>query len=133
MLKKIDHIGIAVKDLDKTVQLYTRVLGLELEGVHKVDSFQVRTAFFPVGESHLELIEPTPENKGVLKFLEKRGEGIHHICFLVDDIQKALDTMTAQGVELIDKAPRQVNPTTKAAFVHPKSTGGVLVELYEKS
>lgn len=133
MFKKIDHIGIAVKNLDKTVEFYTKVLGLQLEGIHQVDTYQVRTAFFPVGESHLELIEPTPENKGVQKFLEKRGEGIHHICFLVDDIQKALDAMAAQGVELIDKTPRQVNPTTKAAFVHPKSTGGVLIELYEKS
>jgi len=133
MFEKIDHIGIAVKDLDKTVQFYTEVLGLKLEGVHQVDQYQVRTAFFPVGEGRLELIQPMPENTGVQKFLEKRGEGIHHICFLVKDIQKALDALAAQGIELIDKVPRQVNPTTKAAFVHPKSTGGVLIELYEKS
>lgn len=133
MFKKIDHIGIAVKDLDKTVEFYTKVLGLQLEGIHQVDHYQVKTAFFPVGESRLELIQPMPENTGVQRFLEKRGEGIHHVCFLVEDIQKALDTLAAQGVELIDKTPKQVNPSTKAAFLHPKSTGGVLIELYEKS
>jgi methylmalonyl-CoA epimerase len=132
MYTKVHHIGIAVKDIDKSLKVYQDLLGLELEGQHEVPDQNVRTAFFPVGETHLELIQPTEGNAGVSKFLEKRGEGVHHICFEVDDIETALQGLKERGSRLIDEVPREIEGgRKKMAFLHPKSTGGVLIELYQ--
>lgn len=132
MYTKVHHIGIAVQDIEKSLAVYRDLLGLQLEGLHEVEDQKVITAFFPVGETHIELIQPTEGNVGVTKFLEKRGEGVHHICFEVDDIEQALQDVKARGAVLIDETPRVIeNGRKKMAFLHPKSTGGVLIELYQ--
>ena len=132
MYTKVHHIGIAVQDIEKSLAVYRDLLGLELEGQHEVEDQKVITAFFPVGETHIELIQPMAGNVGVTKFLEKRGEGVHHICFEVDDIEQALQDVKARGAVLIDETPRVIeNGKKKMAFLHPKSTGGVLIELYQ--
>ncbi len=132
MYTKVNHIGIAVKDIEKSLEIYQELLGLELEGQHAVEDQKVLTAFFPVGETHLELIQPTEGNVGVTKFLEKRGEGVHHICFEVDDLEATLKDLKARGARLIDEEPREIEGgKKKMAFLHPKSTGGVLIELYQ--
>ncbi len=128
---KIDHLGIAVKGLDEALAAW-KALGFEAEGVHEVPSEKVRTAFLPIGESHLELLEPTDDSSVIAKFLEKRS-GLHHVCFLVDDLGAALAEMKAKGVQLIDQAPRTGAGGCRVAFVHPKATGGVLVELKERA
>jgi len=132
MYTKVHHIGIAVKDIEKSLEIYQDLLGLELEGKHDVEDQNVITAFFPVGETHIELVQPTEGNIGVTKFIEKRGEGVHHICFEVDDIETALKDLKARGARLIDEEPRKIEGgKKKIAFLHPKSTGGVLIELYQ--
>ncbi|MGE0455470.1 MAG: methylmalonyl-CoA epimerase [Vicinamibacteria bacterium] len=128
---KIDHLGIAVKGLDEAVAAW-KALGFEVEGVHEVPSEKVRTAFLPIGESHLELLEPTDDSSVIAKFLEKRS-GLHHVCFLVDDLDAALAELKASGVRLIDQAPRAGAGGCRVAFVHPKAAGGVLVELKERA
>jgi len=124
---KIDHIGIAVPKMDEAVSAW-RVLGFEVEAVHDVPTEKVRTAFLPVGESHLELLEPTDPSSVLAKFLEKRS-GLHHVCVLVDDIEGALGRLKAEGVTLIDQVPRTGAGGCRVAFVHPRSAGGVLLEL----
>ncbi|GAK59745.1 putative methylmalonyl-CoA epimerase [Candidatus Vecturithrix granuli] len=132
MYKKVNHIGIAVKDIEESLKIYRDLLGLELEGQHAVEEQKVITAFFPVGETHIELVQPTEGNVGVAKFIEKRGEGVHHLCFEVDDIEQALADLRARGAKLIDEQPREIEDgKKKMAFLHPKSTGGVLIELYQ--
>lgn len=131
MLKRVHHIGIVVKDLEEAVRDYTDALGMEPEGTHEISRLGVRIAFFPVGESHVELVQPTDPDSGVARFLEKRGEGIHHICLEVDDIHAALADLKAKGVRLIDEEPRQ-GVEGLVAFVHPKSMHGVLVELIQR-
>lgn len=132
MYTKVHHIGIAVKNLDEHLKVFRDLLGFELEGTHEVPDQHVLTAFFPVGETRIELIQPTADNVGVTKFLATRGEGVHHICFEVDDIEAALYTLKARGVRLIDEVPRELDGgQKKMAFLHPKSTGGVLIELYQ--
>jgi methylmalonyl-CoA epimerase len=131
MMKKIDHIAIAVHSIEEALQAYEGALGLELADVGEVPEQGVRVAFLPTGESELELVEPLTSESGVAKFLEKRGEGIHHICFEVDDIEAALQDLADKGVRLIDEQPRQ-GAHGRVAFLHPKSTHGVLIELIEK-
>ena len=131
MIKKIDHIGIAVHSIKEALQVYEGALGLELTEVEEVTERAVRVAFLPVGESAIELVEPLGTSSGVAKFLEKRGEGLHHICLEVEDIKAALQDLTAQGVQLIDNQPRQ-GVHGRIAFLHPKSAHGVLIELIEK-
>jgi methylmalonyl-CoA/ethylmalonyl-CoA epimerase len=128
---KIDHLGIAVKGLAEAVAAW-KALGFEVEGVHEVPSEKLRAAFLPIGESHLELLEPTDDSSVIAKFLEKRS-GLHHVCFLVDDLEAALAEMKAKGVHLIDQAPRTGAGGCRVAFVHPKAAGGVLVELKERA
>jgi methylmalonyl-CoA epimerase len=130
-MKKIDHIAIAVHSIEEALQAYEGALGLELAGVGEVPEQGVRVAFLPTGESELELVEPLASDSGVAKFLEKRGEGIHHICFEVDDIEAVLQDLAARGVRLIDEQPRR-GAQGRVAFLHPKSTHGVLIELIEK-
>jgi methylmalonyl-CoA epimerase len=126
---KVDHIGIAVPKMDEAVSAW-RVLGFEVEAVHDVPTEKVRTAFLPVGESHLELLEPTDPSSVLAKFLEKRT-GLHHVCVLVDDIEGALGRLKAEGVTLIDQVPRTGAGGCRVAFIHPRSAGGVLLELKE--
>jgi methylmalonyl-CoA epimerase len=126
---RVDHIGIAVPKMDEAVRAW-RVLGFEVEAVHDVPTEKVRTAFLPVGESHLELLEPTDPSSVLAKFLEKRS-GLHHVCVLVDDIEEALGRLKAEGVILIDQVPRAGAGGCRVAFVHPRSAGGVLLELKE--
>jgi methylmalonyl-CoA epimerase len=127
---RIDHIGIIVRDIHEALQVYESALGLPLGGIAEVHDQQVEVAFLPVGESQIELVQPTADGTGVAKFLEKRGEGIHHICLEVDDIESALAQLKARGVRLIDEEPRQ-GVHGRVAFIHPKATHGVLLELIE--
>lgn len=131
-LKKIDHLGIAVPELEKAIVLYTSLLGKGPDHIEEVTDQKVRAAFFKIGESNFELLEPTAPDSPISKFLEKRGGGIHHVCVEVDDIDACLADYKAQGVELIDETPRIGAHGKRVAFVHPKATGGVLLELSEK-
>ena len=132
-IKKVDHIGIVVRSLDEVIPLYRDHLGLPLSRIEAVPAQAVRIAFLPVGESEVELLEPTDPDGGVAGYLEKRGESMHHICFEVEDIEGALAELKAQGVRLIDEQPKTGSHGQKMAFIHPKSTHGVLIELYERS
>jgi len=127
---KIDHIGIAVRDIDQALQVYQVALGLPVDEIVEVPDQQVRVAFLPVGESNIELVQPGSETSGTARFIEKRGEGIHHICIQVEDIDAALEQLKANGVPLIDREPRP-GAHGRVAFVHPKGTHGVLLELVE--
>ena len=131
MPKKISHIGIAVKNIEEATPFYRDVLGMEFEGTEVVAEQKVKVAFFVVGESRIELLEPTAEDSPVAKFLEKNGPGVHHIAFEVDDLQQRLDQLKTTGVRLIDESPRTGAHNTKIAFMHPKASGGVLTELCE--
>ena len=132
MVSKIDHIGIAVSNLDETVKLYRDVLGLELHGTEVVPEQKVRVAFLPVGDTEVELLESTSAEGPIAKFIEAKGQGIQHIAFRVDDIEAALEEMKAKGMRLIDDKPRYGAGGAKIAFLHPKSTNGVLIELCER-
>lgn len=124
---KIDHLGIAVKSIDESLRAF-QALGFALEGQHDVPSEKVKTAFLPVGESHLELLEPTDPTSVIARFLEKRS-GLHHVCVQVDDIHEALRLLKERGVQLLDETPRIGAGGCQVAFVHPRSAGGVLLEL----
>lgn len=127
---KIDHIGIVVQDLELALQVYETALGLPLTEIVDVPDQQVKVAFMPLGESNVELVQPTSGDTGIAHFLEKRGEGVHHICIEVTAIEEALERLKAHAVPLIDKEPRQ-GAHGRVAFVHPKGTHGVLIELVE--
>jgi methylmalonyl-CoA/ethylmalonyl-CoA epimerase len=128
MLNKIDHLGIAVKSLDDAVAFYEQALGLTCHGVEEVASQMVRTAFFDVGGTHIELLEPTSEESPIAKFLAKNGEGIHHVAYQTDDIQGQLNQARNSGCKLINEEPVSGAGGKKVAFLHPKSTHGVLTE-----
>ncbi len=127
---KIDHIGIVVHDIQEVLRAYETALGLPLKEVAEVPDQQVRVAFLPVGESTIELVQPLSADTGIAKFLANRGEGIHHICLAVDDIEAALTRLKAHGMQLIDEVPRQ-GAHGRVAFIHPKAMHGVLIELVE--
>lgn len=129
---KIDHLGIAVKSIDDGKNFWAGVLGLEFEGTETVEEQKVTTAFFPVGESEVELLESTADDGPVAKYIEKRGEGIQHVAFRVENIETALAELKEKGIRLIDETPRKGAGGAKIAFLHPKSTNGVLVELCER-
>jgi len=128
----LDHVGIAVGDLETSLAFYRDVLGLEVEAPEEVPSQRVRAHFIPVGESTLELLEATAEDSPIARFVAKRGPGLHHVCLRVDDIVAALAELKARGVRLIDEAPRPGAHHSLVAFLHPASTHGVLVELKQK-
>ena len=128
---QIAHIGIAVKDLDAAVKTYTESLGVELEETVESPETGMKAAMLKIGGSALELLAPIGDQGVIAKFLESRGEGIHHVSIEVDDIEKTLESMAAGGIQLIDKTPRQ-GIEGKVAFIHPRSMNGVLVELVEK-
>lgn len=129
MTRKISHIGIAVKSIESSLPYYRDVLGMYFEGTEEVAEQKVRVAFFAVGESRIELLEPTSPDSPVAKFLEKNGEGIHHVAYEVEDLAAALAGLKAQGIRLIDETPRGGAHGTRIAFLHPRATGGVLTEL----
>ena len=129
---KIDHIGIAVKSIEEGKKFWTDVLGLPFEGSETIEEQKVTTAFFPVGESEVELLESTSSDGPIAGYLAKRGEGIQHIAFHVEKIHTALRELKEKGIQLIDETPRKGAGGAKIAFLHPKSTGGVLVELCER-
>ncbi len=129
MLKKINHIGIAVKSLETSIPFYRDQLGMVFEGTEEVPDQKVRVAFLQIGESRIELLEPTAEDSPIAKYLEKKGEGIHHMAYEVDDIEIALADLKEKGVRLIDETPRLGAHNSLIAFLHPKATGGVLTEI----
>ncbi|WIF95652.1 methylmalonyl-CoA epimerase [Caminicella sporogenes] len=129
---KVDHIGIAVKNLDETLKFYTEALGLELHGTETVEEQKVRVAFLPVGDTEVELLESTSPDGPIAKFIEKKGEGIQHIAFRVENIEEAIEYMKEKGFRMIDEKPRYGAGGAKIAFMHPKSSHGVLVELSER-
>ena len=131
MIKNINHIAIIVPDLEGAVAFWEGALGLKLARTESVPEEGVDVAFLPIGDSNVELLKPTVADTGVARFLEKRGPGIHHMCFEVDDIEATLDQLRAHNVQLINEQPQEGHGGRKYAFVHPKSTGGVLVELYQ--
>ncbi len=129
---KIDHLGIAVNNIEDGKKFWTDALGLEFEGSETVEEQKVTTAFFPVGESEVELLESTAPDGPIAKFLEKKGQGIHHIAFRVENIEAALSELKEKGIRLIDEKPRMGAGGAKIAFLHPKATNGILVELCER-
>jgi methylmalonyl-CoA/ethylmalonyl-CoA epimerase len=128
----IEHIGIAVADLEKAIGFYEKALGLTCYNVEEVADQKVRTAFFMVGQTKIELLESTDPEGPIGKFIQKKGEGIHHIAFSVEKIEEQLENMTQIGITLIDNKPRKGAEGLDIAFLHPKSTSGVLIELCEK-
>ncbi len=131
-IEKIDHLGIAVGSIEGGKEFWTDVLGLELEGSETVEEQKVTTAFFPVGESEVELLESTSPDGPVAKFIEKKGAGFQHVAFRVADIEEALAELKEKNVKLIDQTPRIGAGGAKIAFLHPKATGGILVELCQR-
>jgi methylmalonyl-CoA/ethylmalonyl-CoA epimerase len=129
---KIDHIGIAAKSIDQVAPFWSSILGLPIAGRETVEEQKATTAFLPVGESELEILESTSSEGAIAKFIESRGEGIQHIAFRVDNIEEALKELKEKGVRLIDEKPRQGAGGAKIAFIHPKATNGVLLELSER-
>jgi len=131
MLKKIDHIGVAVQSIEKSIPLFRDLLGIPLEKVYESDAIKTKIAFFPLGDSTIELIEAIDPSSPVAKFIQKRGEGIHHICFGVENVEAALRHFEAKGIELLNQKPRRTENGDLIAFLNPKSTNGVLIELVE--
>jgi len=127
----IEHIGIAVKSLDESIRFYEEVLGLQCYNIEEVKDQKVRTAFFQVGDTKIELLESTEEGGPIGKYIEKKGEGIHHIAYAVENIEDKLKTAEERGIRLINKQPRKGAEGLDIAFLHPKSTHGVLTELCE--
>ncbi len=127
----IEHIGIAVNSLEESIPYYEKVLGLECYSVEEVKEQKVKTAFFKVGQTKIELLEPTSEDSPVAKFIAKKGQGVHHVAFSVNNLEEQLSKVQERGVQLIDKTPRKGAEGLEIAFLHPKSTFGVLTELCE--
>lgn len=130
-VKRIDHIAIVIKDIDASLNFWQDALGLEVSHIEEVKAQESMVAFLPSGASEVELVQPTNGTSGVAKYLAKRGPGMHHICFEVDDIHETLAQLKLHGVKLINEEPTIGTGGKKIAFIHPKSTSGVLVELYE--
>jgi methylmalonyl-CoA/ethylmalonyl-CoA epimerase len=132
MVMKIDHIGVAVKNLEESLKFYQETLGLELHGVEIVEEQKVKVAFLPIGDTEIELLESTDVDGPIAKYIANKGEGVQHIAYRVDDIEKAIADMLSKGVKMIDEKPRYGAGGAKIAFCHPKSTNGVLVELCQR-
>jgi methylmalonyl-CoA/ethylmalonyl-CoA epimerase len=132
MSAKIDHIGIAVRSLDRRLEFWRDALGLEVGGTERVESERVEVAFLNAGEARIELLEPTHEDSAIARFLERKGEGINHLTLCVDDIDAALGRLRERGVEIVGDAPRPGAGGSRVAFLHPRSCGGVLLELVER-
>ncbi|MDH7484007.1 MAG: methylmalonyl-CoA epimerase [Spirochaetales bacterium] len=130
---KVDHIGIAVEKIEAALPVWEGILGLPLHGIEEVAEQKVKTAFMPVGDTEIELLESTDPEGPIGKFLAAKGQGVHHIAFRVSNIEEALAELKAKGVRLIDETPRYGAGGARIAFIHPKATGGVLVELTERA
>ncbi|MDD2206581.1 MAG: methylmalonyl-CoA epimerase [Aminobacterium sp.] len=128
----VDHIGVAVKNIEEALKVWETALGITCAGVEEVEEQKVKTAFLPVKDTEIELLEPTAEDSPVAKFIEKKGEGIHHLALRVENLEEALAELKEKGVRLIDEKPRYGAGGAKIAFVHPKATGGILLELSER-
>ena len=133
MIKRVAHIAIVVRDLEAASKFFEQNLGLRRHAVEVLEEEKVKIAFFPLGDTEVELVEGIGPDNPVAKFLEKRGEGIHHIALEVENLQQQLDFLASRGVPLLDRAPRDGGQGTKVAFLHPKGTHGVLIELVEVS
>lgn len=131
-ISRVDHIGIAVKDLEQAKKFYTEILGLKAQGEEVVEQQQVKVCFIPCGDSEIELLESTSPEGPIAKFIEKKGEGLQHIALRVDNIEQTLADLKAKGVRLIDETPRYGAGGASIAFVHPKATGGILLELSQR-
>jgi methylmalonyl-CoA/ethylmalonyl-CoA epimerase len=132
MIEKVDHIGIVVKDLDQAMRLYQEAFGIEPEMVYESSQAKARIAFFPVGQVKIELLQPLDANSVTAKFLEKKGEGIHHIAYKVKDVDESLGLLKAKGIQLVDQKSRKVRENERVGFLHPKSTNSVLIELIQE-
>ena len=132
MIKKIEHIGIAVKNLSGSNELFKKLFGQEHYKIEAVESEGVSTSFFMLGETKIELLQATSETSSIAKFIEKKGEGIHHIAYAVDNLEEEMTRLENEGFELINKAPKDGADNKRICFLHPKSTNGVLVELCEE-
>ena len=130
-IKKINHVAIIVEDIDYAMAFWRDGLGLEIMQIKEIPEQEARVAFLPLGESEIELVEPTSEDSGIARFLKKRGPGMHHVCFEVEDIHSSLEQLRKRGIRLINETPRRGSDGKLYAFIHPESTHGVLVELYE--
>lgn len=132
MIKKVDHIGIAVRSLEEALPFYTEVLGLEVQAVEEVESEKVKVAFIKIGETKIELLEPTSSDSPITQYIEKRGEGIHHVALGVDSIEDRMKEMQEKGIQMLQDKAKTGAGGALVAFMHPKSTGRVLYELCEK-
>ncbi|NLU09561.1 MAG: methylmalonyl-CoA epimerase [Tepidanaerobacter acetatoxydans] len=132
MIEKIDHIGVAVKSIQESMKVYTEILGLEITEIETIEEQKVKTAFIPIGESEIELLESTADDGPIAKFIEKHGEGVQHIALRVNNIDQKLEELKQKDVKLIDEKPRIGAGGAKIAFIHPKDTKGVLIELCER-
>ncbi len=131
MIKRIDHIAIAVDNLDESIKLYKKILGMDVAHREYVEEFKTDTATFKLGDSAIELVEGKTEDSAIRKFVDAKGPGIHHIAVVVEDIENAIATLKSEGVKLIDETPRPGKENSRVAFIHPKSTEKVLYELVE--
>ena len=131
MLKKINHVALAVDNIDEAAKFYQNCLGLELTGIETVSAQKTKVGFFKIGASSIELVQPAEPDSPLHKFLETRGQGLHHICFEVDDIEAEIEKLLEKGATMIDQKPRSGAHNSRVAFMHPKSSSGVLIELVE--
>lgn len=129
-IKKINHIAIVVEDIEDSLKFWHDILGISLDHIEEVPSQKANVAFLPLGDTEIELVQPTTTDSGTAKFLETRGQGLHHLCFEVDNIEESLQQLKEKGIKLINEQPIEL-PGRKMAFIHPKSSTGVLIELYE--
>jgi methylmalonyl-CoA/ethylmalonyl-CoA epimerase len=130
-VKQINHVAVVVDDMDKALSFWRDALGMDLHGLRDVPAEKSQVAFLPLSGSEVELVQPTTEDSGIAKYLAKRGPGMHHLCLEVDDIEGMMSQLKAKGVRLINEEPRTAADGKKYAFIHPESTSGVLVELYQ--
>ena len=133
MLKRLEHLGIACRDLEQSVRTWRDLLGLELEGIEEIPAQKVRVAFLRAGEARIELLEPTDDDSPIARFIESRGEGFHHIAFRVQDLERMLEILADRGIRLVEKEPREGAHGAEVAFIHPKAVGGTLIELCQPS
>jgi methylmalonyl-CoA/ethylmalonyl-CoA epimerase len=131
-VKNINHIAIVVEEIDSALSFWRDVLGLEVDEVEEVPEQEARVAFLPSGEGKIELVEPTTSDSGIARYLKKRGPGMHHLCIEIDDIESMLKQLNAHGVRLINQTPQIGADGRKYAFIHPESTNGVLLELFQR-
>jgi methylmalonyl-CoA/ethylmalonyl-CoA epimerase len=130
-IKQINHVAIVVEDIEASLAFWRDALGIEMYELREVPAEKSKVAFLPVAGSEIELVQPTSDDSGIGKYLAKRGQGMHHVCLEVDDIEGMLAQLTAKGVRLINEQPRTAADGKRYAFIHPESTSGVLVELYQ--